>query len=151
VQRRPRAGVGIYGQASAYFTYYPDRLYSMTIPFRYEQAFSRNIGWVTPDEQAILRTKRVAIAGGGGVGGVHLLTLVRLGISKFHIADFDTFDLPNFNRQVGANMSTLGEPKADVLARIFSRSTSARKPLPCVQNSAFQPPLRHRWAWERRC
>ena len=90
----------------------------MTIPFRYEQAFSRNIGWVTPDEQAILRTKRVAIAGGGGVGGVHLLTLVRLGISKFHIADFDTFDLPNFNRQVGANMSTLGEPKADVLARM---------------------------------
>lgn len=90
----------------------------MTIPFRYEQAFSRNIGWVTPDEQAILRTKRVAIAGGGGVGGVHLLTLARLGISKFHIADFDTFDLPNFNRQVGANMSTLGEPKADVLARM---------------------------------
>ena len=90
----------------------------MTIPFRYEQAFSRNIGWVTPDEQAILRTKRVAIAGGGGVGGVHLLTLARLGISKFHIADFDTFDLPNFNRQVGANMSTLGEPKAEVLARM---------------------------------
>lgn len=90
----------------------------MTIPFRYEQAFSRNIGWVTPDEQALLRTKRVAIAGGGGVGGVHLLTLVRLGISKFNIADFDTFDLPNFNRQVGANMSTLGEPKADVLARM---------------------------------
>ncbi|MDQ2820923.1 MAG: ThiF family adenylyltransferase, partial [Pseudomonadota bacterium] len=90
----------------------------MTTSFRYEQAFSRNIGWVTPDEQAILRTKRVAIAGGGGVGGVHLLTLARLGISKFHIADFDTFDLPNFNRQVGANMSTLGQPKADVLARM---------------------------------
>jgi molybdopterin/thiamine biosynthesis adenylyltransferase len=90
----------------------------MTTSFHYEQAFSRNIGWVTPDEQAILRTKRVAIAGGGGVGGVHLLTLARLGISKFHIADFDTFDLPNFNRQVGANMSTLGEPKAEVLARM---------------------------------
>jgi molybdopterin/thiamine biosynthesis adenylyltransferase len=90
----------------------------MTTSFRYEQAFSRNIGWVTPEEQAILRTKRVAIAGGGGVGGVHLLTLARLGISKFHIADFDTFDIANFNRQVGANMSTLGQPKADVLARM---------------------------------
>ncbi|WP_332876026.1 ThiF family adenylyltransferase [Massilia sp. S19_KUP03_FR1] len=90
----------------------------MTISFRYEQAFSRNIGWVTPEEQAILRTKRIAIAGGGGVGGVHLLTLARLGITKFHLADFDTFDLPNFNRQVGANMSTLGQPKADVLARM---------------------------------
>jgi molybdopterin/thiamine biosynthesis adenylyltransferase len=90
----------------------------MTTSFRYEQAFSRNIGWVTPEEQAVLRTKRVAIAGGGGVGGVHLLTLARLGITKFHIADFDTFDLVNFNRQVGANMSTLGQPKADVLARM---------------------------------
>ena len=90
----------------------------MTTSFRYEQAFSRNIGWVTPEEQAVLRTKRVAIAGGGGVGGVHLLTLARLGITKFHIADFDTFDIANFNRQVGANMSTLGQPKAEVLARM---------------------------------
>jgi molybdopterin/thiamine biosynthesis adenylyltransferase len=88
------------------------------IPFDYEQAFARNIGWVTPAEQQALRGKRVAIAGGGGVGGVHLLTLVRLGVSHFHIADFDHFDLVNFNRQVGAMMSTVGEPKAEVLARM---------------------------------
>jgi molybdopterin/thiamine biosynthesis adenylyltransferase len=87
-----------------------------TSSFAYEQAFARNIGWVTPEEQAILRTKRVAIAGGGGVGGVHLLTLARLGIGSFHIADFDRFDIANFNRQVGANMSTLGEPKVEVMA-----------------------------------
>jgi molybdopterin/thiamine biosynthesis adenylyltransferase len=86
--------------------------------FNYEQAFSRNIGWVTPAEQQTLRTKRVAIAGGGGVGGVHLLTLARLGVSKFHIADFDSFDIVNFNRQVGATMATLGEPKVEVLARM---------------------------------
>jgi molybdopterin/thiamine biosynthesis adenylyltransferase len=90
----------------------------MNNPFRYEQAFSRNIGWVTPAEQATLRGKRIAIAGGGGVGGVHLLTLARLGVSKFHIADFDTFDIVNFNRQVGAMMSTVGQPKAEVLARM---------------------------------
>ncbi|SHN30192.1 ThiF family protein [Duganella sacchari] len=85
-------------------------------PYIYQQAFARNIGWVTPDEQAILRGKRIAIAGMGGVGGVHLLTLARLGIGAFHIADFDTFDLANFNRQVGANVSTLGQPKVNVLA-----------------------------------
>ena len=72
----------------------------------YQQAYARNIGWVTPAEQAALRGKRVAIAGMGGVGGVHLLTLARLGIGAFHIADFDTFDIANFNRQVGATMST---------------------------------------------
>jgi molybdopterin/thiamine biosynthesis adenylyltransferase len=90
----------------------------MTNSFRYEQAFSRNIGWVTAEEQAVLRNKRVAIAGGGGVGGVHFLTLARLGVTKFHIADFDQFDIVNFNRQVGAMMSTVGESKADVLARM---------------------------------
>jgi molybdopterin/thiamine biosynthesis adenylyltransferase len=90
----------------------------MSSSFIYEQAFSRNIGWVTPEEQQRLRGKRVAIAGGGGVGGVHLLTLVRLGVSKFHIADFDTFGLANFNRQVGAMMSTLDQPKIEVLERM---------------------------------
>lgn len=90
----------------------------MSKKFSYEQAFARNIGWVTPEEQAELRGKRVAIAGVGGVGGFHLLTLVRLGITKFRIADFDTFDVPNFNRQVGASMSTLDQPKAEVMARM---------------------------------
>lgn len=88
----------------------------MTRPFSYDEAFSRNIGWVTRNEQAALRGKCVAIAGMGGVGGVHLMTLVRLGIGAFHIADFDTFDIANFNRQVGASMSTVDQPKADVLA-----------------------------------
>ncbi|AVZ78831.1 hypothetical protein C3497_04745 [Zoogloeaceae bacteirum Par-f-2] len=86
--------------------------------FDYEAAFSRNIGWVTEAEQQALRGKRVAIAGIGGVGGVHLLTLARLGIGAFNIADFDTFDLVNFNRQAGAMVSTLGRPKVDVLAEM---------------------------------
>lgn len=88
----------------------------MTEAFSYHQAFSRNIGWVTPEEQEILRHKRIAIAGMGGVGGIHLLTLARLGIGAFHIADFDVFDIVNINRQVGATMPTLGKPKADILA-----------------------------------
>jgi len=87
-------------------------------PFAYDEAFSRNLGWVTPAEQGVLRGKRVAIAGLGGVGGIHLLTLARLGIGRFHLADFDRFDLANFNRQSGATVATLGEPKVDVLARM---------------------------------
>lgn len=90
----------------------------MRSDFEYNEAFSRNIGWLSREEQALLRTKRIAIAGLGGVGGVHLLTLARLGISRFSVADFDTFDLVNFNRQVGATVSTLGQSKIDVLARM---------------------------------
>ncbi|WP_374488924.1 ThiF family adenylyltransferase [Zoogloea sp.] len=86
--------------------------------FNYDEAFSRNIGWVTLAEQSALRGKRVAIAGMGGVGGVHLLTLARLGVGAFHIADMDVFELVNFNRQVGATLSTLHQPKAQALAKM---------------------------------
>ena len=64
-----------------------------------------------------MRHKRVALAGLGGVGGIHLLTLCRLGIGKFHLADFDVIDLVNFNRQAGATVSTLGQDKLDVMIR----------------------------------
>ncbi len=83
--------------------------------FSYDEAFARNVGWVTPAEQQALRGKRVAIAGLGGVGGEHLLTLARLGIGAFSVADFDRFGLANFNRQIGAMMSTVDKPKAAVL------------------------------------
>lgn len=85
--------------------------------FDYNLAFSRNIGWVTEAEQAQLRQKRVAIAGMGGVGGLHLMALTRLGVGKFSIADPDTFELANFNRQAGASLSTLDQPKAEAMAR----------------------------------
>lgn len=86
--------------------------------FEYSVAFSRNIGWVTGAEQERLRGARVAIAGMGGAGGAHLLTLARLGIGKFHIADFDRFEVHNFNRQAGAFVSGLEQPKVDVMARM---------------------------------
>ena len=86
--------------------------------FSYDLAFSRNIGWLTRQEQKVLKKKRIAIAGLGGVGGAHLLTLARLGFGAFHIADFDTFDQVNFNRQAGAFMSTVGKTKVDVLAKM---------------------------------
>lgn len=84
----------------------------------YDTAFSRNIGWVTEAEQQTLKNKRIAIAGMGGVGGSHLLTLTRLGIGAFHLADFDVFETANFNRQAGATVSHLGKPKVDVLAEM---------------------------------
>lgn len=84
--------------------------------FDFRQAFSRTIGWITRDEQALLRGKRIAIAGLGGVGGSHLITLTRLGIGSFTIADFDEFELANFNRQAGATLKHLGKPKVAVLA-----------------------------------
>jgi len=82
----------------------------------YEAAFSRNLGLVSSLEQEKLRASHVAIAGLGGVGGVHLVTLARLGIGRFTIADPDTFEVGNFNRQMGATTRSVGRSKAEVMA-----------------------------------
>ena len=86
--------------------------------FDYGRAFTRNLGWLTADDQALLRRSRVAIAGLGGVGGAHLLTLCRLGIANFNISDFDDFDMHNMNRQAGAFMSSMGKLKLNILAQM---------------------------------
>lgn len=79
-------------------------------------AFSRNIGLMTREEMLLLKNAKVAIPGMGGVGGVHLMTLVRTGVGNFHIADFDRFEPVNINRQYGANINTFGRNKIDVMA-----------------------------------
>src|SRR3974390_16634 len=86
--------------------------------FSYRQAFDRNLGWLTEAEQETLRGKRVAIAGLGGVGGALLLTLTRLGIGHFNLAEFDQFEIQNFNRQVGATVHSVGRSKLDVMSEM---------------------------------
>jgi molybdopterin/thiamine biosynthesis adenylyltransferase len=82
----------------------------------YREAFSRHRGLLSEDEQERLRRSRVAIVGMGGVGGAHLVTMARLGIGSFHIADPDRFEVPNFNRQYGATLRNLGRNKAEAMA-----------------------------------
>jgi len=79
-----------------------------------QEEFSRNIGLLSQDEQKRLLNARVAVAGAGGVGGLHILTLARLGIGSFNIADPDTFEAVNINRQFGASISTFGKNKAEI-------------------------------------
>lgn len=84
--------------------------------FNYYEAFSRNIGWFTEQEQETLKNSRVAIGGLGGVGGDHAIVCARLGISQFNIADLDTYDIANFNRQAGANIATVGLEKSVIIS-----------------------------------
>lgn len=84
-----------------------------------KEEFSRNIGLLSEDEQKKLLSSRIAVAGAGGVGGLHILTLARLGIGKFTIADPDEFERVNINRQYGATHSTVGKNKAEVLGHMI--------------------------------
>jgi len=79
------------------------------------EAFSRNIGLLTQVEQEKLSNARIAIPGMGGVGGVHLITMVRTGVGRFHLSDFDTYEPVNINRQFGARIPDFGRPKMQVM------------------------------------
>ncbi len=83
--------------------------------FDYNNAFSRNIGWITTEEREVIKNKTIAIAGLGGAGGEHAITLTRMGFQHFKFADFDEFEVHNFNRQAGAYMNTAGRPKCEVM------------------------------------
>ncbi|MFZ5994300.1 MAG: ThiF family adenylyltransferase [Thermodesulfobacteriota bacterium] len=89
-----------------------------TISWSYDEAFCRNIGLISPEEQQKIKKARIAIAGVGGVGGHYLLTLARTGFERFNIADFDHFETANFNRQVGATIETIGMHKAEAMKKM---------------------------------
>jgi len=82
-----------------------------------EQAFSRNIGIFSPQEQEKIAGARVGIPGMGGVGSVHLMTMVRTGVGNFHISDFDEYEPVNVNRQFGARVGDFGRPKMEVMKK----------------------------------
>lgn len=82
----------------------------------YEELFTRNIGFVDENEQAILRTSRVAVLGVGGMGGVVAQVLARSGVGALVLLDKDAFEPSNNNRQVYARTDTWGRDKVDVTA-----------------------------------
>ena len=63
-----------------------------------------------------LSGKHVMIAGLGGVGGACAEALGRSGIGKITLVDKDQVAISNFNRQLIALSSTLGQQKAEAMA-----------------------------------
>ena len=62
-----------------------------------------------------LATKNVIVFGLGGVGGNVCDALVRSGIQNITIVDNDKVSITNINRQLIANMNTIGKYKTDVM------------------------------------
>ncbi|MBR4099125.1 MAG: tRNA threonylcarbamoyladenosine dehydratase [Clostridium sp.] len=68
------------------------------------------------DPLARLAKARVAVFGIGGVGGFCVEALARAGVGELHLYDDDTVSESNLNRQIVALHSTIGQPKAEVMA-----------------------------------
>lgn len=85
---------------------------------KYLERTRRNRYWIGSEEaQMQLQNLRVGIAGLGGMGSNVAEILVRLGVGHIKIADPDTIEASNLNRQVIAHQSTLGTKKAVASAR----------------------------------
>lgn len=69
------------------------------------------------DKEGICRLKNstVAVIGLGGVGGWVANLLVRAGVGSLIIVDFDKIDETNINRQLVANIDTVGCQKTQVM------------------------------------
>lgn len=90
-------------------------------PAVYEHSFARNIGILTRTEQRHLADCTVAVAGLGGIGGNVTIMLARMGVGGFHLADFDSFELANINRQHGATVDSVGREKCAVVVEDLRR------------------------------
>lgn len=78
--------------------------------------FCRNQGALTPEQQHTLQQSQVAIIGCGGLGGYVIEELIRIGVGRLCLVDFDVFSPSNCNRQLNALDSTMGQNKAVVAA-----------------------------------
>jgi molybdopterin-synthase adenylyltransferase len=89
--------------------------------FSYADFTTRNIGFVTEAEQRALHESRVLVIGVGGMGGAAVQALARAGVGGFALADMDTFEVSNLNRQVFADLDSVGEDKARATAERLRR------------------------------
>ena len=69
------------------------------------------------DRMKQLAHSHVLVVGLGGVGAYAAEQICRAGIGHMTIVDADTVNESNINRQLPALHSTLGMPKAEVMAR----------------------------------
>ncbi|RYG91823.1 ThiF family adenylyltransferase [Loktanella sp. IMCC34160] len=89
--------------------------------FDYAEMTTRNIGFVSEEEQARLRGATVFVCGTGGMGGACILALARIGVGHLIIADLDDFEVSNLNRQVFCFSDTIGRHKAEATAEVCAR------------------------------
>jgi len=85
-----------------------------------DSRFSRNLGFMSEAEQQRLIDSTVSIAGAGGGGGMLAVQLARMGIGEIRLADPETFDVENINRQACATMDSIGENKAEAVSKYLN-------------------------------
>ncbi|GLI06554.1 tRNA threonylcarbamoyladenosine dehydratase [Paenibacillus tyrfis] len=77
--------------------------------------FSRTELAIGPEGLEVMKNSTVAVLGIGGVGSIAAEALARTGVGRIIMIDKDVVDITNVNRQIHALMTTVGQPKAELM------------------------------------
>ncbi len=80
-----------------------------------DDRYLRNFPSLNREEQKLLQSKKVLIAGCGGQGGYLLELLLRLGVGAIVAVDPDNFESDNLNRQLLSQVHLLGTSKTEAV------------------------------------
>ena len=86
-----------------------------------EPRFVRNVPALSEAECALLRTKKAAVIGCGGLGGYLIELLTRVGIGGIRAVDGDVLEESNLNRQLLSELPHLGMSKAEAAVERIAR------------------------------
>ncbi|GAA5898531.1 hypothetical protein JCM6882_007808 [Rhodosporidiobolus microsporus] len=84
------------------------------------EALARNYAFFGDEKMDAIREKFVVVVGLGGVGSAAAVMLVRSGIKKIRIIDFDQVSLSSLNRHSTATLAQVGTPKVTSCAEYFA-------------------------------
>lgn len=77
--------------------------------------FSRTELAIGPEGLEVMKKSTVAVLGIGGVGSIAAEALARTGVGRIILIDKDVVDITNINRQIHALLTTVGQPKAELM------------------------------------
>ncbi|WP_166238754.1 tRNA threonylcarbamoyladenosine dehydratase [Paenibacillus turpanensis] len=77
--------------------------------------FSRNELAFGVEGLEVMKRSTVAVLGIGGVGSFAAEALARSGVGRIIMIDKDVVDITNVNRQIHALLTTVGQPKAELM------------------------------------
>ncbi|KAG6906592.1 hypothetical protein DXG01_012995 [Tephrocybe rancida] len=86
-----------------------------------KEQLARNYAFFGDEGMAKIRRGTVVIVGCGGVGSWAAVMLVRSGVSKIRLVDFDYVTLSSLNRHATAGLTDVGTPKVKCIERTLKQ------------------------------
>ncbi|KAJ6618690.1 hypothetical protein B0H10DRAFT_2189366 [Mycena sp. CBHHK59/15] len=86
-----------------------------------KEQLARNYAFFGDEAMAKIRKGTVVVVGCGGVGSWAAVMLVRSGVSKIRLVDFDYVTLSSLNRHATAGLTDVGTPKVKCIERTLKQ------------------------------